>query len=412
MKRRRVVITGLGVVAPNGIGKEEFWRNIKDGKSGIKKITSFDTSPYPIDIAGEISNFNPRNYMDEKIAFRTPRFGQFALVATQEAITDAKLNLHYYKGEKVGVAIGTSMGGLYYALDQHNLFIKEGPLSIDSFITSIVVPSAATRAVSLAIGAKGSCMTFSSSCAASADAIGYGLNLIRKGEVDIMLVGGAESPINPPIFAGFCLSRILSSFKGEPIRVPRPFDLRRDGTAVGEGAAILVLEELKHAQERGAHVYTEIGGYASTCDSYHIVNPDPEGNQGVRAIVLALKDAGIKLEEVNYINAHGTGTVKNDQIETLIVKKVFKDRIYNIPISSTKSMTGHLLGASAAIEAAICTLAMQNNVIPPTINYQEQDPQCDLDYVPNKARHQEVNIAISNSFGFGGFNAVLVIKKI
>jgi len=410
--KKRVVVTGLGVVAPNGIGKEQFWAAIKSGKTGISRISSFDVSNYPIKIAGEIKGFNPSNYLDEKTISRTARFSQFALVATKEAILDSHLNFERVNPERMGVAIGTAMGGLDFALDQHTNFIERGPLSIDSFTTSIVVPSAATRAISLVLHTKATSMTLCSSCAASADAIGFGFNLIRNDKVDIMVVGGAESPLNPPIFGGFCLARILSAQNEEPIRTPKPFDLKRDGTAISEGAAILILEELENALKRNAHIYAEVIGYGSTCDAYHIVNPDPEGTQGARAIKLALEDANLEPEEVDYINAHGTATIKNDQIEVVIMKKVFENKASKIPISSTKSMTGHLLGASGAIEASISILAIQNNIIPPTINYDNPDPQCDLDFVPNKARTKEINIVLSNSFGFGGYNSCLIFKKL
>jgi 3-oxoacyl-[acyl-carrier-protein] synthase II len=406
--KRRVVVTGIGVVAPNGIGKEKFWEAIKNGQSGISKISSFDISNYPVKIAGEVKNFNPKDYLDEKTISRTAKFGQFALAATKEAAFDAQLKMGSYNPERMGVALGTAMGGLDFALDQHITFMKNGPLSIDSFTTSIVVPSAATRAISLALQAKGPCMTFCSSCAAAADAIGFGLNSIRNNETDIMIVGGAESPLNPAIFGGFCLARVLSI---QSEQTPRPFDLNRDGTVIGEGSGILIIEELEHAKKRNAQIHAEIIGYGSTCDSYHIVNPDPEGTQGIRAIELALRDGNIRPEEVSYINAHGTATIKNDQIEVLILKNIFGENLRKIPVSSTKSMTGHLLGASGAIEAIICILAIKDDVIPPTINYKNPDPQCDLDFVPNNSRKKQTNIALSNSFGFGGFNAVLILKK-
>ena len=411
MKKRRVVITGLGVVAANGIGVGRFWDAIESGKSGVDKITSFDTSEYPMKIAAEVKNFNPQDYLDEKTIKQTSRFAQFALVAAKEAMGKAQLNPGDYDPERIGVAIGTSIGGLDFAFDQHSVFLKEGFLSMNTFITSIINPSAAARVIALTFGAKGACPTFCSTCVASADTIGYGFNLIRNGDVDVMISGGSDAPISPPIFAGFYLGRILSLYNEDLLRAPRPFDSKRNGTVLAEGSAILILEELDHALERNANIYAEIVGYGSTCDAYHVVIPDPEGTQGKRAIELALNDAGVDRNEIDYINAHGTATIKNDQIETLIIKKVFGKKAYKIPVSATKSITGHLLGASGAIEALICILSIQNSVIPPTINYKDSDPECDLDYVPLKARKKDLNIAISNSFGFGGLNAVLAFRK-
>jgi len=411
MKKRRVVITGLGVVAPNGIGKDKFWEAIKEGKSGIDKITSFDTRRYPVKVAGEVKDFHPEKIMDPKTLSRTTRFARFAFYAAKEAIEDAGFNKANYNSERVGVAIGTNLGGLDYAFDQHKILLKKGIANIDSFVTALVVPYAASRVISESFKAQGPCKTFCSSCPASTDAIGYSLDCIRKGETDVMITGGAEAPIHPSLFAGFCLSRILSLRNDLPISIPSPFDARRDGTVLSEGSAILILEDLGHALERKAKIYAEIAGYASTCDAYHIVNPDPAGTQGIRAISLALEDAGIKPNEVDYINAHGTSTPKNDKVETDIIKKVFGDYAYKIPVSSTKSMTGHLLGAGGALEALISVLAIRDDIVPPTINYQIPDPECDLDYVPNKAKKQEIKVAVSNSFGLGGTNSVLVFRK-
>lgn len=410
--KRRVAITGIGVVAPNGIGKDNFWTAIKAGKTGISKISSFNTSKYPVDIAGEVKNFDPKSFLDEKTISRTAKFTQFALLSAKEALLDSRLLPGSYDSEKMGVAMGTAMGGLDFALDQHTVFMNSGPLAIDSFTTSIVVPSSATRAISLALGAKGRCMTFNSSCAASADAIGFCLNLIRNGELDIAIAGGVENPLHPAIFGGFCLARILTTNNGDNINVPKPFDLRRSGTVIGEGSAVLVLEELERAINRNAPIYAELTGYGSTCDSYHIVNPDPEGLQGARAVTIALSDANIRPQDISYINAHGTATVKNDLAEVQILKKAFGENIQKIPISSTKSITGHLLGASGAVEAVICVLAIKDNLIPPTINYCDPDPQCDLNLVINKFKSAELDNVLSNSFGFGGFNASLIFKKI
>lgn len=411
MKKRRVVVTGLGVVSANGIGINDFWSAIKNGKSGVSEISSFDVSKFPVKNAAGVKNFNPLDHLTEKIVKQTARFGQFALVSAKEAIVNAGLESGSYDSDRTGVIIGTAVTGLDFAFEQQNIFLQKGPLYIDTFMTSIMAPNAATRAISLEFKAKGPCYTLSSSCVASANAIGWGTELIKNGKADIMIVGGAESLIHPTILMAFYLGRIITTADNINIKVPRPFDLKRSGTVLGEGSAILILEEFNHALARGVKIYAEIAGYSVTSDSYHIVIPDPEGTQGIRMMKLALKDSGVGLDEVNYINAHGTATIKNDIVETKIIKEVFGKRAYNIPISATKSMTGHHLGGSGAIEALISVLAIENSFIPPTINYEYPDPKCDLDYVPLKGRQKDIKVVISNSFGFGGFNSSLIFRK-
>lgn len=408
--KKRVVITGIGLISSFGIGKDIFWNNIKQGNSGINIIKNFNTEQFPVKIAAEIEDFSPEKIIqNEKILSRSSKFTQLGLVATIEAIKDS--NLVDIKSERSGVMVGTAVGGIDFAFKQYQEFINKGPLAINPFTTAVVLPNACAVTISIMFGIKGACQTFTTSCSASADAIGFGFNLIKNGILDVAIVGGAESPLSPPIFSSLCLSKILSVKNEKPIKTPSPFDKMRDGTVVGEGSAILIIEDLDCALNRGTNIYAEIIGYSSSSDAYHIVNPDPEGTQGIRTLNLALEEAGIKPEQVDYINAHGTGTVKNDKVETAIIKEIFKKHAYKMNISSTKSMTGHLWGASGAIETVICALSLKNGIIPPTINYEHPDSECDLDYVPNKAREKEINVAVSNSFGLGGQNAVLVFKK-
>lgn len=410
MTKRRVVITGIGVISPCGLNKDAFWNNIVQGRSGVSVVSGFDTSEFPVKVAAEIKDFKPELYIqDDKMLSRTTKFAQYGLAAAMEAIQDSAL--WNYDNERVGVVLGTIIGGVGYALEQHYNFIKGGFQSLDTFSTAIGVANSCAVAISMMLQAKGPTITISNSCSTSADAIGQSMNMIRRGEIDCAISGGTEAPMYPPIFASICLARILSQKNEEPIKIPCPFDIKRDGTVIGEGSVILVIEELNHALKRGANIYAEIMGYAATSDAYHIVNPAPDGTQGVRTLNSSLLDANICPEEVDYINAHGTGTVKNDKVETLIIKEVFKKHAYNLTVSSTKSMTGHMWGAAGAVEAAICAMSVKNNIVPPTINYENPDPECDLNYVPNKSIAKEVNVAVSNSFGLGGQNSVLVFRK-
>jgi len=408
---RRVVITGLGVVSPVGIGKRAFWNAISSGRSGVGRITRFDSSPFPTRIAAEVKGFDPNNYMDQKTVERTELSTQFAIAAAKMAMQDSGLSEGDYDPKRIGVAIGTAVGGLTFTLKQHSIFMEKGPMEINSFTTSIGSSNACSSQVSIQLHAKGPSITFSTDCTSSFNAIGYALNTIRKGKTNIMIVGGTEAPLFPLIFSAFCLSRIMSIRNDEPIRTPSPFDRYRDGIVLGEGAGILILEELEHALKRNAHIYAEVAGYGTASDAYHMVAIDSDREASVRAIRMALKDADIKPEEVDYIHAHGSGTPSGDEGETIAIKKVFGEHAYRIGVSSTKSMLGHTQGAAGALEAIACTLAIEHNLIPPTINYEHPDPRCDLDYVPNKPRYARVNVVMLNCFGFGGKNAVLIIKR-
>ena len=408
---RRVVITGLGVVSPIGIGKEAFWNAISSGRSGVGRITRFDSSPFPTKVAAEVKGFDPKDYMDRKTLERTELSTQFAIAAAKMAMQDSGLSEEDYDPKRIGVAIGTAVGGLTFTLKQHSIFIDKGPMEINSFTTSIGSSNACSSQVSIQVHAKGPSITFSTDCTSPFNAIGYALNAIRKGKVDVMVTGGTEAPLFPFIFNAFCLSRIMSTRNDEPIKTPSPFDRDRDGIILGEGAGILILEDLEHALRRNTHIYVEVAGYGTTSDAYHMVAVDPDRGASVRAIRMALKDANIRPEDVDYIHAHGSGTPSGDQGETIAIKKAFGEHAYRVGVSSTKSMLGHTMGAAGALETIACTLAMEHNLIPPTINYEHPDPRCDLDYVPNRARYARVNIAMLNCFGFGGKNSVLIVKK-
>lgn len=411
--RRRVVVTGVGVVAPNGIGIERFWDNIKNGHTGIKKISLYDTSNYQVKVAGEVSGFDPRKFLSEEVAYATVRFSQFALIAAQMAVKDGNLDVQSLKPEKTGVSMGTTTGGLDFILDQQAVYMKDRSFqNVHPFTFSKTVLNAASSMVAITNQAKGPCTTFCSACAASADAIGFGFNSIRNLETDVMLVGGSETSIHPLVLEACFIGGIISKrAQLGDTRTPQPFDGRRDGTVIGEGATVLILEELSHAKKRKAKIYGEIVGYGATCDAYHMVKLLSTGEESKRAIELALKQANIKPKDIGYINAHGTGTIPNDRIETLVLKNAFGKFAPAIPISSTKSMTGHLFGAGGALEALICILALRDGILPPTINYENADSECNLDYIPNKARSSRVKYALSNSFGFGGENAALIFKK-
>ncbi|MEW5767819.1 MAG: beta-ketoacyl-ACP synthase II [bacterium] len=407
----RCVITGFGIISPIGTGKEAFWKATCEGRSGVSRITAFDTSSLSVKIAGEVKDFEPLNYMDRKSKKRTDRTTQFAIAATKMAIEDANLDLAKEDLEKIGVIIGAGMGGLGFGEEQHIRFLKEGPKYVSPFLSIIIFAGACSSEVSLQFGLKGPSFTLSTGCSAGSDAIGYAFERIRKGENKIMIAGGAEASIRPIILTSFEVMRALSSRNDDPEHASRPFDAQRDGFVLGEGAGIVILEELQHALDRRAYIYAELAGYGATGDAYHMVAPAPDGKQAARAIELALKQASLKPEDVDYINAHGSSTPLNDKTETLIIKSFFKDHARKLKVSSTKSMIGHPIGAAGSIELISCILGIENSIIPPTINYEYPDPECDLDYVPNKPYQAEINVALSNSFGFGGKNAVLIAKK-
>ncbi|MBI4398343.1 MAG: beta-ketoacyl-ACP synthase II [Candidatus Omnitrophica bacterium] len=410
--KRRVVITGLGVIAANGIGKEAFRSAIREGRSGISAIERFDASPFPTKIAGEVKNFRPEEWILKKNVKRMDRTSHFAIAAAKMAVEDAKIELANGYAGRTGVIIGTSMSGIGYLLDQHAVFLDSGPMRISPFTALASFPDACTSQVSIALGLKGPSFSLSTACSSASDAVGYACEAIQGGKLDFILMGGAEATLYAPIFASFCVARAMSTRNAEPERASRPFNLDRDGFVLGEGAGIFVLEEYIHAKNRGAHIYAEVLGHGMTCDAYHMTAPDPSGEEASRAMRLALEHAGIAPQDVDYINAHGTSTPLNDKTETMVIKKVFGAHAYKVPISSTKSMIGHLIGAAGSVELVATLLAMDDQILPPTINYEVPDPECDLDYVPNKARPAKIKIAMKNSFGFGGKNSILIVRKI
>jgi 3-oxoacyl-[acyl-carrier-protein] synthase II len=409
-RQKRVVVTGIGVISPIGVGVDAFWDNLIQAKSGVDKISQFDSTEMPIKLAAEVKGYDPNRFFDKETIRMNPRYAQFALVASREAIKSSGIS-GQCDPEQIGIVLGTSAAGLTYSLEQYDAWLKHGASGMDTFLTSIMNNGVAVRAVSLENKFKGLANTFTSTCVASTDAIGYAFEQVRSGKMRAMIAGGAESCICPSTVAGFYLGRILSKRDGVNDKTPCPFDLNRDGTVLGEGSAILVLEEYAHARRRKAKILGEIIGHGSTTDAYHVVQPDPDGYQGARAVNIALKGAGVKKNRVDYINAHGTGTKKNDWAETAIIKRAFGKQAYKIPVSATKSITGHLLGSAGALESVICLLALKYNIIPPTINYKTPDSKCDLDFVPNEARKKKINIAVSNTFGFGGYNSILVFRK-
>jgi 3-oxoacyl-[acyl-carrier-protein] synthase II len=410
-KKRRVVFTGLGVIASNGIGKEIFWNALKGGKSGIKRITRFDVSTHPAQIAGEVHGFDPTDYMSPKSAKRMGRFAQFAVATAKMAAEDARLTITHQNNNSIGIVFASAIGGIEFSETQFVIFKERGLERTSPFLATIPFPGASSGQIAMELGISGYNNTFASGCAAG-DAIGHAFHTIRNNLADVIICGGAECPITPLTFGSFCVMNALSTHRNdEPWRASRPFDKERDGFVMSEGAGAVILEELTHALKRGGHIYAEIIGYGTTCDAFHITQPSPDGAGTVKAIQIALRDADIKPEEVDYINAHGTSTLLNDSAETKVIKKVFGEYAYRIPISANKSMIGHSLGASPAIELIASVLTIQNQFLPPTINYEYPDPECDLDYVPNKGRKAHVNVVFSNSQGFGGKNVALIIKK-
>jgi 3-oxoacyl-[acyl-carrier-protein] synthase II len=407
----RVVITGMGAVTPLGIGKDIFWNNIKNGVSGIDKIQRFDASAFTTQIAGEVLDFKPEDYIDRKEAKHMDRFTQFAMASAAMAVNDASINLDDMDKNRLGVVMGVGIGGIATFEEQHTLLNTKGPGRISPFFVPMLITNIAAGQIAIAYGAKGYNTTIVTACASATNAIGEAFRAIRDGYADVMFTGGAEAAVTPLALAGFCAMKALSTRNDDPKSASSPFDAKRDGFVMGEGAGVLILESMDHAVKRGAHIYAEVVGYGATCDAYHITAPAPEGEGGARAMSNALEDAGVKPDQVDYINAHGTSTPYNDKFETMAIKSVFGQHAYELAVSSTKSMTGHLLGATGAIEAIASAMAIQEGFIPPTINYEDPDPECDLDYVPNKGRAADIEYAMSNSFGFGGQNAVLLFRK-
>ncbi|WNF07863.1 beta-ketoacyl-ACP synthase II [Brevibacillus borstelensis] len=409
--KRRVVITGVGVVSPLGNDATTFWNSLLEGKSGISPITSFDASDYPTQIAGEVKDFNPEDYMDKKDIRRTDRFVQFGLAAAKMAVEDAKLEITAENAERVGVYIGSGIGGLSTWEEQHQVLLEKGPRRVSPFFIPMLIANMASGAVSIQYGAKGPTSGAITACATGTNAIGDALRLIQYDQADVMITGGAEATIRPMAFAGFCSAKAMSTRNDEPTKASRPFDRDRDGFVMGEGAGVLILEELEHAKKRGATILAEVIGYGMSADAHHITAPSPGGEGAARCMKNALRDAGIEPSEVEYINAHGTSTGQGDIAETMAIKEVFGEHAYKLAVSSTKSMTGHLLGATGGVEAIATAFALRDQILPPTINLENPDPECDLDYVPNEARKAKVNVALSNTFGFGGHNATIILKR-
>lgn len=410
MNENRVVITGMGALSPIGNDVDTMWKGILEGKSGIDIVTRVNPDDFPAKVAGELKDFDSGNYMDKKEARRMDLFTQYAVAAAMMAVKDSDLKITDENAHRTGVWIGSGIGGMTTFEEQYNKFSEKGYRRVSPFFVPMLIPDMASGQVSIALGAKGINSCTVTACASGANSIGDAFRVIQRGDADVMITGGAEAPITNMSFAGFSTARALST-NPDPKTASRPFDKNRDGFVMGEGAGILVLESLDSALKRGARIYGEIVGYGATGDAHHITAPAPGGEGGVRAMNTALKDAGLKPEDIDYMNAHGTSTELNDSFETMAVKEVFKEHAYKLAVSSTKSMTGHLLGAAGAIEAIISLKTIQDGVIPPTMNYETPDEACDLDYVPNEARKQTVNAVLSNSLGFGGHNATLIFKS-
>ncbi len=410
-EKRRVVITGLGVVSPVGNNVDEFWSSLIAGKGGIDRIAQFDPTQYDSQIAGEVKGFDPSAYISPKKIRRIDKFVQYALVAAHQAVSNAQIDFKNEDAFQVGVLIGSGIGSLYIIQEQTKVLLEKGPAKMSPFTIPMLIVNMASGQVAIAFGVKGPNSTVATACASGTHAIGDAFEIIQRGDAQVMIAGGTESCICKIGVGAFCAMKALSTRNDQPEKASRPFDKHRDGFIIAEGAGIVILESLEHARKRGISIYAELVGYGMSGDAYHMTAPDPEGEGAARAMSEALRNARIKLEDVSYINAHGTSTPLNDKVETLAIKKVFGKSAQRIPVSSTKSMTGHLLGAAGAVELVACCLSIKDNIIAPTINYETPDPDCDLDYVPNKAREAKIDVALSNSLGFGGHNATLVIKR-
>lgn len=408
--KKRVVITGIGAISPLGLSVEETWKKIIAGESGISRITKFDASSLPSQIAGEVRGFKPEEFMSAKLVSRVDTFIQYAIAATEMALSDAGLPKSDL-GDEVGVIIGVGMGGVGQVEHYTRVLDERGYKRVTPFFIPMIIPNMAAGQIAILYGAKGPNMAVCTACAAGNHAIGEAFRAIQEGKATAMICGGTEALITSLTLAGFSVMKALSTRNDAPEKASRPFDAKRDGFVIAEGCGILILEELEHAQRRGARIYAELLGYGANADAYHMTAPSPEGEGAAKCMELALKDAGLKPEEVDYINAHGTSTPLNDAAETKAIKRTFGEHAYKLMVSSTKSMTGHLLGGAGGLEAVLTVKALETSIVPPTINYEEPDPECDLDYVPNQARKADIKIALSNAFGFGGTNACLVFKK-
>jgi len=411
MEKRRVVITGMGVIAPNGVGTENFWKSLVYGYSGIKMISQFDVSSYPSKIAGQIEEFDPTIYMSQKSARRMDRFSQFAVACSKMALIDSMINLEEVNRNSIGLAVGSSVGGLPHGEEQYSVFLEKGLNRVSPLFSTRLFVGSGINNICIESGIHGPCYSISTGCATGADNIGLAFNMIREGKINLMLAGAVEAPLAPFTFASFSLIGILSTKNDPPFNTPKPFDKYRDGIVLSEGGAVLVLEELLHALNRGAKIYAEIVGFGTTHDAYHLTQPAPDGKQAELAIRLALKDAEVLPNDIDYICAHGSGTILNDKVETSIIKRVFNTNLNSILISSIESMIGHPLGACGALKIAASSLALKYGIVPPTINYEHPDPECDLNYVPNECIERELNFVVCNSFSFGGKNSIIVLKK-
>lgn len=410
--KRQVLITGMGAVTPLGNDLRSTWAGILAGRSGIAGIEKFDSADFPVRIAGEVKGFDPRCCMSAKEVQKTDPFIQYALAAAMMAMEDARISLASHVSLSTGVLVGSGRGGV--TTNERNLkaFLDRGPRAVSPFYTPMTLPNMASGYIAMKLGARGPCLDVSTACATGTHAVGEAMKIIQRGDAEVMIAGGTEAALTPLVLAGFCQAKALSRRNAEPERASRPFDRDRDGFVLAEGAAVLVLEERGHAERRDAPVYAELAGYGLSCDAYHYTQPDPQGDGSARAMSQALADAGTMPEDIGYVNAHGTATVPNDRIETFALKSVFGKHAGRLAVSSTKSVLGHMLGAAGAVEAAITTLALQEGAIPPTMNLENADPHCDLDYVPRISRPSDLSFALSNSLGFGGINAALVLKRI
>jgi 3-oxoacyl-[acyl-carrier-protein] synthase II len=411
MDKRRVVITGVGAVTPVGNTADEFWAALVAGRSGIGPITRFDTTGYATRIAGEVKGFDPLKYIDKKDDRRFDLFLKYAVACAVMAVEDAGLKTDRVDATRFGVLVGSGIGGIETLLDNYETLRTKGPDRVSPFFIPMIIVNMASGVISMRFGAKGPNSSVVTACATGNHAIGDAMRIIERGDADVMIAGGSEAIIIPLTIAGFCQMKAMSTRNDDPTKASRPFDAERDGFVCGEGGGLVVLESLEHARKRDARIYAEVVGYGMTGDAHHMTAPDPEGDGAARAMASALRDASLEPSAVGYINAHGTSTPYNDKFETIAIKRVFGDHAKKLAVSSTKSMTGHLLGAAGGIEAIATAFALHHGVLPPTMNYEKPDPDCDLDYIPNQARKQDVEVALSNAFGFGGTNATLAFKK-
>jgi 3-oxoacyl-[acyl-carrier-protein] synthase II len=409
--QKRVVVTGMGVVASLGHNVNDFWAGIVAGKCGIDKVSLFDAKDYSCQIGAEVRGWDPAQHMDPKEVRRNDRYTHFGFCAAKQAIADAKLDMAKEDADRVGVIIGSGIGGMWTIENQHKVLMERGPRKVSPFMIPALISNMCGGLVAIELGARGPNFGVVSACSTGTHAIGESLRMIRRGEADVMVCGGAEAAITPLAYAGFCSMKAMSTNNEQPQKACRPFDLNRDGFIMGEGGAVLVIESLEHALARGAHIYAELAGYAATCDAYHITSPDPDGKGLAQSMIKAMHDANIAPHQVDYINAHGTSTPYNDKFETIAIKKIFGDHARKVNISSTKSMTGHLLGAAGSIEAVISIKAIETGIVPPTINYETPDPECDLDYTPNVKRTAKIDTVLTDNLGFGGHNATLVFRR-